>query len=292
VRDQQQLAPGVPGVKELRQVDGGPAAVLGIVDEPVPLGEPQGCLGSQLPGHGGLRRQAVHEVQAPLAQHAEDDPDRAPLLHELRAHVVVHPPHMGNGLQVLQQGSSNLLRRHGGEEGSAAGIPVGEPVGFHGKVQKNLTARPMGRLGGGPGVGGVRQDREGQGGLDGQQPPQRLGIVTDVVDENGDSLCPGMPPAVGSRSGPLRGGRNRGLPGRVLRLRSRGPAPPPALRDQQQGDQARYARDQENEGPRRPRAPRRPSFLPPLQGSIRVSQFFPMRLKTSQLLRMSMALLS
>ena len=65
VPDQQKLVPLVAGLEEPLQVNPGPSPVLGIVDEKIPRCEPQGLLVGQLPGHRGVRRHAVHEIEAP-----------------------------------------------------------------------------------------------------------------------------------------------------------------------------------------------------------------------------------
>ena len=102
--------------------------------------------------------------------------------------MVVGPFGMGHRFHVLFQGLSDLAGRHGDEKGAPPGIAVRVAVRFHGEVEQDLFSRPVNRLGGRPGVGNARQDGEGQGGLNGQKPSQGPGIVTDVIDEDGDLL--------------------------------------------------------------------------------------------------------
>src|SRR6266508_1619813 len=94
-------------------------------------------------GDRQVRRVGVDQEEPPRRQHLQDCAHARPVLREPGTHVVGDADYPGQRLQVSADQASDLLRRHGHEEGSGTGIHLRIPVGLHGQIQQDFHPPPQ-----------------------------------------------------------------------------------------------------------------------------------------------------
>ena len=130
-------------------------------------------------------REAVDEVEIAAPAHpVHEPPHGARFLGESAAHVVVYSTHVRHGGEPGIEHRLNFQPRHA--TGHRPGPESLVLLGFHGHVQQHFLVQLESDAGQAARIGGVRQDRVGDGSrkLDGTQAVQAT--ITQVVDDDAD----------------------------------------------------------------------------------------------------------